>query len=69
MFNRYKILAAYLLAIPLALILGILAASPNELTFMLIGMLLFFLALPVFIKWHGTRPSALISCQALQLFG
>ncbi|MGD0812226.1 MAG: O-antigen ligase family protein [Verrucomicrobiota bacterium] len=52
MFNRYKILAAYLLAIPLALILGILAASPNELTFMLIGMLLFFLALPVFIKWH-----------------
>ena len=52
MFNRYKIFAAYLLAIPLALILGILAASPNELTFMLIAMLMFFLALPIFIKWH-----------------
>jgi hypothetical protein len=52
MFNRYRIYAAYLLAIPLALILGILASSPNELTFMLISMLLFFLALPLFLKWH-----------------
>jgi O-antigen ligase len=52
MFNRYKIYAAYLFAIPLALILGILASSPDELTFVLIGMLLFFLALPLFIKWH-----------------
>src|ERR1022692_3577476 len=50
--NRYKIFAAYLLAIPLALFLGILAASPNELSLMLIGMLLFFLALPLFIRWH-----------------
>jgi hypothetical protein len=52
MFNRYKIFAAYLIAIPLALILGFLSASPDELTFMLLGMLLFFLALPLFIKWH-----------------
>lgn len=52
MFNRYRILAAYVFAIPLALILGFLAASPDELTFMLIGMLLFFLALPLFINWH-----------------
>jgi hypothetical protein len=52
MFNRYRIFAAYLLAIPLALILGILASSPDALTFMLVGMLLFFLALPLFIKWH-----------------
>jgi len=52
MYNRYRILAAYILAIPLALILGFLAASPNEITFMLIGMLLFLLALPLFIKWH-----------------
>ena len=52
MLNRYRIYAAYLLAIPLALILGILASSPDELTFMLLGMLLFFLALPLFLKWH-----------------
>jgi hypothetical protein len=52
MLNRYRIFAAYLFAIPLALILGILASSPNELSFMLIGMLLLFLALPLFIKWH-----------------
>jgi hypothetical protein len=52
MFNRYRIYAAYVFAIPLALILGILASSPDELSFMLLGMLLFFLALPLFIKWH-----------------
>jgi hypothetical protein len=52
MFNRYKIFAAYIFAIPLALLLGILAASPDEISFMLIGMLLFFLALPLFINWH-----------------
>ena len=54
MLNRYRAFAAYLLAIPLALFLGILAASPNELTLTLIGMLLFFLALPFFIGWHHT---------------
>jgi hypothetical protein len=52
MFSRFKLIAAYLFAIPLALILGFLAASPGEVTFMLIGMLLFFLALPLFLKWH-----------------
>ncbi|MGP8200440.1 MAG: hypothetical protein ACLQU4_13165 [Limisphaerales bacterium] len=52
MFNKYRVFAAYLIAIPLALILGVLASSPDELTLMLIGMLLFFLALPAFIKWH-----------------
>jgi hypothetical protein len=48
MFNRHKIFAAYLLAIPLALLPGILAASPNGLTFMLTGMLLFFCVAPRF---------------------
>src|SRR5580658_1842391 len=52
MFNRYKIFAAYIFAIPLALLLGILAASPDDFSFMLIGMLLFFLALPIFLRWH-----------------
>ncbi len=52
MFSRFSILAAYLFAIPLALILGCLAASPDELTFMLLAILLFCLALPLFINWH-----------------
>jgi hypothetical protein len=52
MFNRYKIFAIYLFAIPLAMLLGIMAASPNGLTFVLIGMLLLFLTLPLFIRWH-----------------
>jgi hypothetical protein len=52
MFNRYKIFAAYIFAVPLALLLGILAASPDDFSFMLIGMLLFFLALPIFLRWH-----------------
>src|SRR5271166_2182411 len=52
MFNRYKILAAYIFAIPLALLLGFLASSPDEITFMLIGMLLFFMSLPLLITWH-----------------
>jgi hypothetical protein len=52
MFNRYKVFAAYLFAIPLALMLGFLSASPDELSFMLIGILLFLLALPLLITWH-----------------
>jgi hypothetical protein len=52
MFQRPKIIVAYVFAIPLALILGILAASPDRLTFFLLGMLFFFLALPLIIKWH-----------------
>ena len=52
MFNRYKIFLAYFLAIPFALLLGFLATSPDELTFMLLAMLLFCLALPLFIAWH-----------------
>jgi hypothetical protein len=52
MFNRYKVFAAYLFAIPLALLLGFLAASPDELSFMLIGILLFCLSLPLLITWH-----------------
>ncbi len=52
MFNRLRFLVAYIFAIPLALILGVLSAAPGEITFMLIGMLLFFLALPLFFKWH-----------------
>ncbi len=50
MFSRFKILTAFSFAMLLALILGFLAASPGETTFMLIGMLI--LALPLFFAWH-----------------
>lgn len=43
---------AYVIAIPLALLLGILAASPDELAFVLLATLLFCLALPLFVGWH-----------------
>jgi hypothetical protein len=52
MFDRFKIIVGYLFAIPLALILGFLAASPGEMTFILIGLLLFVLASPLFLRWH-----------------
>jgi hypothetical protein len=45
-------LAVYLFAVPLALILGFLATSPGEVTFMLVGILVFCLALPLILKWH-----------------
>jgi hypothetical protein len=42
----------YAVAIPLALILGCLVSSPDPFTFAMLGMILLFLILPLFIKWH-----------------
>ena len=52
MFKLSRLLIAYAVAVPLALILGFLVSSPNTITFSVIGMLLFFLALPLFLRWH-----------------
>ena len=52
MFKLSRLLIAYAIAIPLALILGYLVSSPGMFTFAVIGVLLFFLALPLFLKWH-----------------
>jgi hypothetical protein len=52
MFKTSKMLAAYAVAIPLALFLGCLTSSPNTITFGMIGMILFFMAAPLFLKWH-----------------
>jgi hypothetical protein len=54
MFRIQRILAAYAVAIPLALILGYLIATPDMASIAVVGMVLFFLALPLLIQWnHG----------------
>jgi len=52
MFKFTRVLVVYAVAIPLALVLGYLASSPDPFTFVMLGMLLFFFALPLFFKWH-----------------
>lgn len=52
MFKFSRILIAYAIAVPLALLLGYLVVSPGSLTFAVVGMVLFFMALPLFLKWH-----------------
>jgi hypothetical protein len=54
MFKLSRILVVYAIAVPLALLLGYLASSPDTFTFMAIGMLLFFMSLPLLLKWHHT---------------
>jgi hypothetical protein len=68
MFNRYRIFAAYVLAVPLAVVLGILSTSPDELTYMLVGLLMFFLALPLLIKWHHSLLVVLWNCAFVAFF-
>jgi hypothetical protein len=52
MFKRWRIFVAYGVAIPLALILGYLVSSPDQFTFSVLGVILFFFALPLFLRWH-----------------
>jgi hypothetical protein len=51
-FKLSRLLIVYLIAASLALILGYLVSSPDKFTFEVIGMLLFFFALPLFLRWH-----------------
>jgi hypothetical protein len=52
MSRHWRIPALYAVAIPLALILGFLASSPDPFSFAMVGTILLFLALPLFLKWH-----------------
>jgi hypothetical protein len=52
MFKLSRLLIAYAIAVPLALILGYLVSSPDSFSFAAIAMILFFLALPLILKWH-----------------
>jgi hypothetical protein len=52
MFGLSRILTVYAIAIPLALILGYALATPDQITYMMVGLVLFVLLLPLFIQWH-----------------
>ena len=52
MFGLSRILTVYAVAIPLALILGYSLSTPDQMSFMMIGLTVTVLPLPIFIKWH-----------------
>jgi hypothetical protein len=47
-----RLLIVYAIAVPLALVLGMLLATPDIMSLMMIGSVLFVLSLPILIKWH-----------------
>ena len=51
MFNIHRILIAYAVAVPLALILGFLVATPDMASIAVVGLVFFLLALPLVIQW------------------
>jgi hypothetical protein len=52
MFGLSRVLTVYAIAIPLALVLGFMLATPDRITMIMVGLVLFALALPIFIQWH-----------------
>src|SRR5580693_9671847 len=52
MFSIHRILIAYAVAIPLALVLGYWVATPDLASVAAVGFVFFCLALPLVIRWH-----------------
>jgi O-antigen ligase len=52
MFRFHRVLIGYAIAIPLAVVLGYVLATPDLTTFAVVGMVLFVLILPLLIQWH-----------------
>jgi hypothetical protein len=52
MFKLHRVLIGYAVAIPLALFLGYLVATPDMTSVAVVGMVLSFLALPLIIQWN-----------------
>jgi hypothetical protein len=52
MFNIHRVLIAYAVGIPLALVLGYLVATPDLASVAALGFVVFCLALPLVIQWH-----------------
>lgn len=50
--KRWRFPVIYTVAIPLALILGYLVSTPDAFTFTFLGLIMFFLAIPLLLKWH-----------------
>jgi hypothetical protein len=49
-----RLVLGYAVAVPLALILGFLVATPDMASFAVLGFVLFCLAIPLVIQWHHT---------------
>jgi hypothetical protein len=52
MFRIHRLLLVYAVAVPLALMLGYMVATPDMVTVGMVGMILFVLLLPLLIQWH-----------------
>jgi len=52
MFRVHRLLLVYAVAVPLALMLGYIVATPDMITLSMVGMILLVLALPLLIQWH-----------------
>jgi hypothetical protein len=52
MFKLSRLLVAYAIAVPLAVLLGFLVTSFSSVTFAVIGTVLFVLALPLLLRWY-----------------
>jgi len=52
MLTFHRLLIVYIVAIPLALLLGYMVATPDVASIATVGMVLFFLALPLLIRWN-----------------
>jgi hypothetical protein len=52
MFRINRLLLVYAVAIPLALVLGYMVATPDTATFAMVGMILLVLVLPLLLQWH-----------------
>src|SRR6266481_8120034 len=62
-------LFVYSICLPLAVILGYLMANPYDLaTFSVVGLVLFLLLIPLFLKWHHTWLIATWNMSAVLFF-
>src|SRR5438876_716257 len=52
-FSLFRSLLIYSICVPLALILGYLISTPEDITsFTVVGLVLFFLLVPLLLRWH-----------------
>src|SRR5580658_3265026 len=52
MFRVHRLLLAYAVAIPLAVVLGYLVATPDIASIAVVGMVLFVLTVPLLLHWN-----------------
>jgi hypothetical protein len=67
MFRLHRLLAVYAVAIPLALILGYLVATPDMTSISVVTLVFFVLALPIFLQW--SHPLLIFCWNSAFVFG